>query len=352
MALDFDDLQLSIVQGEAELAALRNDWIELYGRALDRSPSASHDWISLCWQLHRTDRGKRLHLIVVRSRGRLVLVAPLLVQRSWTGLWVASWIDSKTPFYSDILLEDSESGRSAARLAASSLINDLGLLRTRLNLLPESAAARHLLRHLKARPKSTLTVGVMDIGDFVDADAFLGSLSQNLRRDYRRTLRGLEERSKVEVTCATAPEDIRVAMAWLFETKGDLLEQRGALSDWFADRRTNALFTEAGVRGLATGDCRLYLLKLDGTLIAAELVFAGPKTYYLSKSAYKAGFPKVSPGTLLRLSVIIDAIARGVKRIDFMLGTYEWKDRMKTGTSVVTSYRVDGYLLARLRWWR
>ena len=87
-------------------------------------------------------------------------------------------------------------------------------------------------------------------------------------------------------------------------------------------------------------------------MIAAELVFAGPKTYYLSKSAYKAGFPKVSPGTLLRLSVIIDAIARGVKRIDFMLGTYEWKDRMKTGTSVVTSYRVDGYLLARLRWWR
>lgn len=349
--LESDDLQLSIVRNETGLAALRDDWIGLYGRALDRSPSATYDWISLCWEQHRGDCGKRLHVIAVRSGGRLVLIAPLLVQSSWTGLGIVSWIDSKTPFYSDILLEDSAAGQVAARLAASILVSDRGLLRMRLNLVPENAAAQHLLKHLKARRNSARAVGIMDVAGFSSGDAFLTSLSQNLRRDYTRTRKMLAKRGSVEITSATTAEDVREATAWLFETKRGQLQQKGTLSEWFADRRTEALFADACMRGLTSGDCKLYLLKLNGALIAAELVFTGPNTYYLSKSAYNAGFPKASLGTLLRLSVIMDAIAHGVTRIDFMLGTYEWKDRMKSSTESVVSYRIDGFLLARLRWW-
>ena len=340
------------MRDDAGLSLLRDDWIDLQSRALRPTPYASYDWISLCWQLHRPDSRKRPHIITARHRGRLVLAVPFLARRLPIGLSIVSWIDSQTPFYSDILLEDSAVGLAATRLAAAALLGDRGILRMRLNLVPQDAAAQHLLVHLRARLKSSSPVGSMDLGRFAGRSDFLRSLSQNLRRDFTRTQKLLSQLGRVEIGVAQSVDQIRPALAWLFSAKAQRLERQGRLGSWFRDPRTALLFTSACEMGLSTGACKLFLLELNDTLVAAELVFVTDGVYYLSKSMYDDGLPKSSPGTLLRLSVIMDAIDNGARHVDFMLGTYPWKQRMQTSTRAVGSYRIDGYLLSHLRWRR
>ena len=343
------DYQLEVHRREPEFAALREDWTALHSRSLNPAPYTAYDWISICWKRHRNDPRNELFVVTARAENRLVLALPLRARRGALGFRVLSWIDSKTPFYSDVLLEDSPAGLAAAQVAAKYLATDRSILRVRLNTVPEEAAVHHLLRWLSVRTKSSSQSGFIDLTKFASAEDYLLRQSASLRYDFRYAKRTLEGLGEAQIRVASSARQIDEGLNWLFTTKARQLAAKGTLEAWFVAPETLELFQAACKVGLSNGSSALYTLSISGNILAAELTFIGGETYFLSKTATDRSLPKASFGAYLRMLVVMDAIRAGAKAVDLMLGDYPWKERMRTGTKAVSSHRVAGFYMSRLQ---
>jgi CelD/BcsL family acetyltransferase involved in cellulose biosynthesis len=343
------DHKIEVHRREPEFAALREEWTALHSRSLNPVPYTAYDWIDLCWKRHRNDPRSELFVVTVRAENRLVLALPLRARRRALGFRVLSWIDSKTPFYSDVLLEDSAAGLAAAQVAAKYLATNRSIVRVRLNTVPQEAAVHHLLRWLSAKTRSSSQSGFIDLTQFAGAEDYLRRQSASLRYEFRYTQRALERLGEARIRVASSASQIDEGLNWLFTTKAKQLAAKGTLGAWFAAPETLKFFQSACKVGLSDGTSALYTLSMSGNILAAELVFTGGETYFLSKTATDRSLPRLSVGAYLRMVVVMDAIRAGVKTVDLMLGDYPWKERMRTGTKAVSSYRVQGFYLSRLQ---
>lgn len=344
-AFSREDLRLNVLRTEGELDDLVSEWSDLHGRSINPVPYTTHNWVSLCWQRHRRDRDSELFIVTGRVRGRLVLIVPLRSRRSVAGLRVVSWIDSKTPFYSDLLVEDSVPGRAAIDAAADLLNADRSILRFRFNYVPEDAAANLLLDKMPVRIRSQRQVSVLVLNDFAGPEDYLRRLPTRLRYDYRHTIRVLGQRGTVEFVQASSTDEIEAAVDWLFTTKSAQLAAKGTSSPWFTAPQTQSLFASACQRERGGDGCTIQLLKAGGAIYAAELMFHSNGLYYLSKTAADRTIGGISPGTCLRISNMMEAIRRGGRSVDFMFGDDEWKSRMRNAQRTVRSPRAPGWLL-------
>jgi CelD/BcsL family acetyltransferase involved in cellulose biosynthesis len=341
-------LRLAVCRSGAALAALSREWDDLHARSLNRVPHTRYGWISLCWDRHSGDRGSAPFVVTVRAGDRLVLAIPLRSQAGPFGLQVISWLDSKTPFYSDLLMEDSAAGRAATRMAARFLCADRTILRFRFNHVLADATAHHLLALMPVAVKTQHFASQLDLTEFADAADFLRRLPARLRYDYRHTVRVLQGRGEPCFSRAASDAEIAEAVTWLFSTKTAQFGAKGVASPWLEAPGTRTLFEEACRIGLTDGSCAIHSLRVSDSIVAAELYFSCEGNYFLSKTAADRSHPGISPGSCLRLSMIMDAIGTGGKSIDFMLGDDAWKHRMRSGTKAVASYRAPGHLLARV----
>ena len=339
---------IDLIDDEAGFRALAPDWDALHARSRGLEPYARHDWIALCWARHKKERGTRPHIVTVRLDGRLVAVLPLRAGAGLFGLKLLRWIDSKTPFYCDVLREDSADGVAALMGAAAYLRRDRRVLRFKLENVPDDADALPLFDVLGGGAGNVNLIGTLDLARFDDEEALIKGQPPKMRRDYRSTLRDLRKLGEVETLRLTDREEVTQAVAWLFVTKADRLRQDRKLYSWFVDPETAQLFISAALGGLTSNACRVYALKLDRRTIAVELVFCAADTCYLSKEAFDPNFPRMSIGTVIRLHAMMKMQAEGFKTVDFMLGEYPWKERMRTGTRKAATYRAPGPLLRHL----
>ncbi len=325
-------LSHSIIRDETSFDALEPEWEDLFGRAIGRTPFMRYSWLRLCWE-HRRKKS-RLHIVVMRKHDRPVLIAPLIRRgRSLT------FLDSATPQYNDVLVEESAetpkyldslfrmlSNHSAQHLV-SKWVRDDSPIAPLLAAAPQEIA-----------PASYQTAFI-DLNGFGDWDAYLQSLSSKLRQGYRRRLRNLQKRGAVEFRMASA-STCSSDMAWIFDQKRQWLDRMGKSGKWLREAATEELFTAAARQGIDSGQTWLTVLSVDGATIAASLAFQQGKTLYGSKDAYAPDWHEYSPGRMLKLMTFERAFQHGIRVIDLMTGRYPWKDEFATGKATVTNRRI------------
>lgn len=107
-------------------------------------------------------------------------------------------------------------------------------------------------------------------------------------------------------------------------------------------------FMDPGIAGffmrMAEGFDRLGWLRLDflevaGRPIASTFAFEVGEGYYLYNSAYEPEFKQASPGFILVAELIEDAIAKGLKKFDFLRGPERYKYQL--GSEAVPLYNVS-----------
>lgn len=336
---------IAIHDQPAAFEALAPDWDALQARSIGQAPYTRHDWLRACWVRHEERHDWRLHIVTATHAGRLVLALPLRARRLPFGFYTLASIDSGTPFYSDILVEDSEDGRAAAAVAGAWLAADRCLLKARFNYVPDGAALGLLRGTGRWYERGRLRVGQLDLTGFASPEAFLRAQSKSFQRDVKACAR-LLAREGGQFRRLTTPESAQPVLDWIFATKSAQLAARGKLGAWFAAPQTRTLFSAALRDGLADGSAALFALDIGGRLVAAELVFCAGGTIYLSKSAYDPAFGQYSPGTYVRLRLIMELMAEGLQRVDFMIGDHAWKTRLRSGTNEVRHHRLAGPLLA------
>ncbi len=166
-------------------------------------------------------------------------------------------------------------------------------------------------------------------------EEYLTSLERKQRHELRRKMRNNDAQGAV-FTCLTTKEEVTEALPD-FITLHELSSAEKK-SFWTPEHR--AFFARAIPKLAGAGKVHLYFLSLEGTHVAAMLIFVHRNGYYLYNSGFNPAFQQLSSGTALTGHTIQQALAQQLRVYDFLRGSEEYKFRFGAVASPVFDYTV------------
>ncbi len=321
------------------LERLRPEWTRLFAQCPRATAFQSPEWL-LAWWRHLG--GGELFSLALRDRdSRLVGFAPLF-------LW-------------EHPAQDSDDARAISSPPASRLTRDLLFIGTGITdyadvlALPgdEAAVAQALLRHLDLRrghwrlcdlqalpEHSPLLLAAVNCPEhlvcdrqFADVcpaaalpatwDEHLASLTAVHRRNWRTACKRVAQAGEVRFEQATG-ETLDECMDSLFELHAACWRERGE-AGVLADARVQDFHAQAARDMLGCEALRLYVLRLDHRIVAAQYNFVAHRKVYAYLAGYDPARRDLSLGTLMVGHAIGQAIQEGLTEFDFLRGRESYK---------------------------
>ena len=297
---------------------------------------ATWAWHSAFWEgFFHDDKGVEMHLchrgnrmvaaLPVRRTGRLLRTLRTVENEHFV-YWTAP-ADSQDPRLGSLLLDHLLDGVESLELRRLLLDGPLAVV------LRQEASRRGLpvVEHENAEGE----VSVPLVAPFAE---FEKTVSKNLRRDSRLVTK-LEALGKVEYQLVEAPDAVDRELPACLE-----LEARGwkgaAGSPILADGRTHRFYRALAERAARAGRMRLYLLKLDGRLIAYEYDLCAGGRVECLKIGYDESLSRFSPGTILRMMILRQVIERGEATAYHLGRISSWKRRWVKQTDRIGTLRI------------
>ncbi|MFU8830594.1 MAG: GNAT family N-acetyltransferase [Wenzhouxiangella sp.] len=321
--------RVEIVSSPAAFSRLRSEWNALVSRS-DDQVFYRHEFIET-W-LNHFATGKWRILLLRDTAGCLVAALPLLY--GWArlhGLPLRQLRAAANPHSGRFdLIADQPENASAAFLDYLAGQRDWDVLI--LTELPSEGRARALERvacdrgYPTGRWRAMQSPCLMLPATWAELE---GTLSSGFRANLRRRRRALEVLGEVRVErCSDSVERVEAGIE---------LELRG-----WKGRAGTAMAQHVETRGFyidlarllgAQGQLALWALYLDERLIAFQYGLEHRGSYALLKPAYDEPFARYSPGQLLMVEVLRDAIARHLTRFEFLGEDMHWKRDWRPETS-------------------
>jgi CelD/BcsL family acetyltransferase involved in cellulose biosynthesis len=311
------EVELATLSNVEDLVQLGPQWDELV-RAMPRpSPFLLSAWLAWWWRLYGEDGELAIH--VARRGDRLVGGLPLHVRRTH-GLRVAEFLGGGHSHLADVLVADREAdtaGALAERLAASRLdfVELFGL--------PGESRLAAALGAGRLRVQLRVEAPVLDLAGRWE-DIYAEKMSAKTRSGHRRKWRRLEDLGEVSVRQAEEPDDVAAALVEGLRLHALRWEGRNDRSG-LTDERGRTLM-RSGYGALAEhGVARVLLLELDGRAIAFNAYLELGGVLYSHRLAYDPAFAPFSPGLLCTLRMLELAAANGIRRVEWLGGTEDYK---------------------------
>lgn len=290
-------------------------WKELH----DNSPAApifsSPEWSKIWWQ--QFGSGAKLHLGAVRQRGKIIGIAPLVINGD-----VASLIgDSDVCDYLDFVVapgsEDSFFKELLSNLKAEGII--------RLNLAPlrPDSSVRNSLINIAAKQKWQVSCFPEDVTVELNLppswEEYLQLLSGKQRHELNRKLRRLDEEGDLNHRTSTDANenDIEIFLHLFRDSRQDKAAFLTPQMDLFFRSIAHAMAEQKLLR--------LNILELNNKAVAATMCFDYRDTVYLYNSGYEPDYGWLSVGVISKALCIKDSIERHKKRFDFLKGAEAYK---------------------------
>ncbi|HEX5377263.1 MAG TPA: GNAT family N-acetyltransferase [Phenylobacterium sp.] len=318
--------QCDIVTDEAAFAGLENAWNALYGVVQDAYLSDSFDWARLSWELVCRPRGRELFCLVVRRGSQTVAIWPLVLSRR--GMWrIASPLDSETSEYCPFLIDPAADLEQVWRAFRDRLS---GCGRVDALCLDFVREERPLGRWLAGQAGSVKTLSLPTSqlcgADNADWDGYLAQQSRGLPAALRRDWRKLAATGEVRFEDVTDRGERAAIWSWMLANKRDWMVRRGRTNDWFISE-SYARFASASLDWFgAGGGRRIFALKVDGVVIAADLCSVDRVRLEAFVTTYDEGYTAFSPGKLLLQETARWAFERGLI-CDLRVGHDSYKRR-------------------------
>ncbi|MBI2918781.1 MAG: GNAT family N-acetyltransferase [Chloroflexi bacterium] len=273
-------------------------------------------WHRVWWQ-HLGDGD--LHLLSVRHDGRVVGIAPFMLQDHALRLLGGTDVVD----YHDLPLEPELEAP-----ALSALLDYLGSQpwdSLELTSLRERSPTFDLLPGL-ARTRGWLVEQAQeDVCPCVILpptwDGYLNSLARKDRHELRRKLRRLYGEQDVKHYAVTSPEGVAQGMDDFFR----LLRASREVKAQFLTPRREAFMRAMAIALAQEGRLYLFFMELSGVRVAAALCFYYGGQLSLYNSGYDPAYSSLSVGLLLKALCVREAIERGITLFDFLRGAEPYK---------------------------
>ena len=325
------DRPWGVIEVVHDISRIAADWDAL-ADSVGASPFSRAGWYTAWWEAFG-DEG-RLGVIALRgAEGRLRALAPLVR----AGAVTRSPSNEHTPRFG-FLAEDDEALGELARII-------FRLRQQRLSLSPLDSAAPSLGAVREAAEDAgyrvvervELTSPFRSLEGVTEPDSLL---ERKMRKELRRCRRRLEESGSLEVVVERGEGDLEAALAEAFdvESLGWKGESGTAIA---ASDATRAFYSDVAHWAAGRGTLRLVQLRLDARTIAFEIDLLEGGRMHSLKAGFDPEHGRSSPGHLVALAAVEEAIACGARSYE-LLGDAEpyklrWTDTCHEMRSVEAS---------------
>jgi CelD/BcsL family acetyltransferase involved in cellulose biosynthesis len=284
------------------------------------SPFLTSAWLLSWWRSFGIKDGVAL---VLRSEQGELLAGGCFLEPGRGGLTAAR--NAHTNDW-DVVARDGE-----ARRRLWSEVAALGRRRLLLEPLPErgggaDAAAALAAAGYRVHGEPLEPSPVLELPGSLDE--LLAGRSRNLRSQVGRRRRRLEKEGDLvfRVVGGGETETLEGDLDAFFELEGAGWKGKSGTAI-AADPALLDLYRGFAAAAAAEGSLRVYLLELNGRLLAADYgcVFNG--CGYLVKTAFDEEMGRFAPGLVLRAAVLESSIDEGLRRYDFLGGPDDYKLR-------------------------
>jgi len=336
---------VQIVTTIEALKALQHDWDDLCARAKYRF-SQGFVWCLATWEALHGPRKRRLHCIVIRRGGRLVLVWPFVVhQRSFRS--VAAPLGFAYGDYPDPLVEDGPEAERRIEAAWRALRDTCRCDIIRIRHVLKGSDLHRLMVREKAKPVSKATNLKVEWRDHSDWDSYYRSTKGRNRQDTERRRRRLGEHGKISFEIIEGPQ-CTPAIDWTLANKVKLYTQTDRqVGGWMKSKAYRNVWIWSAARGGARGGVLIFALKLDDQIIATQLCRVDEIRVEAVESTYDEAYGRYGPGTILKSECLKWAFERGLE-FDFRNGLHTHKERWVNSARPAITYEVPNSMLFAL----
>ena len=369
-------LTVGLVEDEAGLVALGEEWDALYAACDRPSLCAGHAWAVAWWQTfggraEGVGRATHLHIVLFREpMGALAGIVPFVEERPSDPLHIRrlrilGFVGSSGVF--DMTEEPSlliRADREEAVLEALAEALRPGLCSGRWD-------AVYLRTH--GQPLGSSLLPLTDVAklredaragsDYVELPGSWAEYRRSLTRSMRDNLPyypRLLTRHGYDwmVRVIDEPEAMLDAADRLTRLHAARAASgRGKRHDAHLHGPVQQAFLGAILRRMATeGRARVGELVVDGEVVASQAFLEDGNTLMVSYSGYRESWYRYSPVFVIDAVVFRDALERGVRRLDFLRSPAPWKSRWLARPGppmhrvVLVSRRFDSRLRYALYW--
>jgi CelD/BcsL family acetyltransferase involved in cellulose biosynthesis len=321
-------LTVETVTDERAFLQLQDEWDDAVDRAQVGHPFLSHDWIRTWWECF--GRAARLHIVVVRSAGQVVAIAPLLFERArMYGMPVRRLrlLQNDHSPRADFIV--ASHGTQAFRAIWTSLFHDRhdwDVLQ--LSQLPPETPTLQVMTSLAGA--DGCATGIWQSGsspylplDGTETDYFAG-LSAKFRQNLRNRMTRLTRvgQPALEIVTDSALHEA-VSDAIRLEESGWKRDAGTAIS---TDPMIGQFYLRLAERMAERGWLRLMFLNVNGRRIATSYSIRHRGRLFLCKTGYDPEYNTCSPFKLLMHFIVRYAYAEGANEIDLLGDAEPWKE--------------------------
>lgn len=307
------------------LAALGVDWAALFERhGRPGQVFQTHAWC-LAWAksfLADPDHAARHRLFVVTARrdGRLVLVWPLMEDRSAGGSRLV-WLGSPVTQYGDVVMDVSAGDATAMLAAAWDFVRERSRAAyVHLAKVREDALVAPFLKKIGAAATVREHAPHLDFADAPDYETYATrKYSKKARKNRTRNERKLGELGSLSIDRLAggpvAQQTVREALA----LKRAWLKKTGRISRAIHDPATEAFFVALCAEDVAAeAGSVVTALRVGGALAACEISFVCKGHLVVHVLVYGDTFERFSPGKVLVENAVEACFHHGIERYDLM----------------------------------
>ena len=321
-------LQAEIVSEYTRFLALEGEWNDAVERAGVSHPFLTHQWLRTWWECFGGPRA--LHIVVVRSGGRMAAIAPFMRERTQMYGVPIRRIDllhnDHTPRADVIIAGDPESSYRAMWQALRASHREWDLLQ--LSRVPRESPTRAAFERMAEDEGCPTGVWEGDVSPYLPLrgtwDDYQASLGSKFRSNLRNRLSRLTKLGEpgLEVLQDAAAIDAARRDALRLEASGWKRESGTSIC---SDPAVERFYVELADRAAAQGWLRLMFLTVSGRRIATSYGAQYGGTLFLFKTGYDPEYAPCAPFKLLTHLAIQAAYAEGLQELDFLGDAEPWK---------------------------
>jgi len=317
--------QFEIVTDPDAFCALQSEWDALWARAHGRYHQAfAVCW--LCWRISAQPRGRRLHCIVCREHGKLVMVWPLVTYRFlfWTLLRPLS-PDTADP--TSILVDEQIGNAAIIEDTLRAVMRSCGAHVCDLPYVSEGSPLYDIADQQPHAIVSERTeAAIAKLRGEADWDAFCATLGTLSGRKPGARERRLSKEGKLEVRMLSPQDtgDYAAWVDWLLARKREWIDRSGKRGDWLASLAYRDFLLDMLDPPAGDAMARLFVLTLDGAPLAASVVGIGESCLTGLIAAFDQRYSKYSPISIVIEHCVKWALEQG-KDLDFGVGSESFK---------------------------
>jgi len=316
-----------VVTGVDEFVALEHEWNEAVVRAGVPHPFLLHEWCRTWWESF-AGTGRRLHIVVARSGGAIIGIAPLMTEQvQMYGLPIRRLDllhNDHTPRADWIIAGPRLQAYAAIWSALRDTRDQWDLLQ--LSRLPDDSPTGETVATLARQDGCQIGTWRGDVSPYLTLtgtwDGFHASLSAKFRSNLRNRLTRLARFGEPRLEIVEELDDTARDDAWRLEASGWKAASQTSIA---SDPAVHRFYTRLAERAADHGWLRLMFLTVGGRRIATSYGACFDRRLFLFKTGYDPDYATCSPFKLLTCEAIRAAYAEGLREVDFLGDAEPWK---------------------------